>query len=48
MYLLPWQIFLLGCMCGIFIAIVVIVLIIIRIATHSGVRIEREERKDNE
>ena len=48
MYLQPWQIFLGGCLCGICIAIILLVLIIIGIATHSGVRIEREEKKSNE
>lgn len=47
MYLQPWQIFLGGCLCGIFIAFIVITLIIIRIAVKSGVRIEKEEEKKN-
>lgn len=51
MYLMPWQIFVLGCICGICISIIVFVIIIIRLAFKGGVKVvehkvRREERKD--
>ena len=49
MYLVPWQIFVLGCMCGIFIAFFICVLFIFRIALRGGVRMEKiEKREENE
>lgn len=48
MYLAPWQIFAMGCVCGVFISAVIIVIALLRLAFKSGVRIEKEERgKDN-
>ena len=51
MYLLPWQIFVLGCICGIFISFFMCVILIIRIIFRHGARIERikneKEEEDN-
>ena len=48
---MPWQIFVLGCICGICISIIVGVIILIRLAFKGGVkvvehRVRREENKD--
>ena len=50
MYLLPWQIFILGCVCGIFIAFIIMVIALIRIATRGGVRVTHKivERKEDD
>ena len=47
MYLAPWQIFLGGCICGSLITFIILVLIVIRLATHAGVRIEHTQ-EDND
>lgn len=51
MYLMPWQIFVFGCICGIVICVIVIATIILRIAFKGGVKVEhykvdREEDKN--
>ena len=53
MYLLPWQIFVLGCICGVVISLIVFIVLILRIAVRGGVKVEhkiveREEDNDNE
>lgn len=48
MYLQPWQIFAGGCVCGVFISALIMLIVIIRFALRAGVRVEREEKKDNE
>ena len=48
MYLAPWQIFAGGCVCGVFISVIVLVIVVLRIAFRSGVRIEREEKEHDE
>ena len=48
MYLAPWQIFLGGCVCGAFITLVILAVILIRIVARSGVRVEHvKEEQDN-
>ena len=51
MYLQPWQIFAGGCVCGVVITLVVIILILIRLAFRGGVKVEKVEKdkedKDN-
>lgn len=52
MYLMPWQIFVLGCICGICISIIVGVIILIRLAFRGGVKVvehkvRREERNED-
>ena len=49
MYLLPWQIFVLGCICGVCISVFVALVFLIRLAFKSGVKVEKinkEEKKD--
>ena len=48
MYLLPWQIFVLGCICGIFITFFVATVIIFRLAFRGGVKVEKIEDKKEE
>ena len=48
MYLAPWQIFAGGCVCGIFISLTVLLIVVLRIAFKSGVKIEKEEDKKDE
>ena len=43
MYLTPWQIFALGCVCGVFITLLILVGLIIRWVKQAGVNIEKEE-----
>lgn len=45
MYLQPWQIFVSGCLCGIFISALVLTVAVVRIALKSGVRINKEKEK---
>jgi hypothetical protein len=49
MYLQPWQIFLSGCLCGIFVTFIVLVVVLIRIATYHGVEVRHENNeKEND
>ena len=51
MYLQPWQIFAGGCVCGVFISALIMLTVIIRFALkagRAGVRVEREEKKNND
>ena len=48
MYLAPWQIFAGGCVCGIFISLAVLLIVVLRIAFKSGVKVERGESKKDE
>ena len=52
MYLVPWQIFVFGCICGVVITAIIILAIVVRFALHSGVRVEKhiieKEEDDNE
>lgn len=43
MYLAPWQIFAIGCVCGVFISLLIMVFLIIQFVRKSGVNIEEEE-----
>lgn len=50
MYIVPWQIFVLGCFFGIFISVITILAIVLRVATRGGVTVEHkivEEEDDN-
>lgn len=47
MYLLPWQIFALGCVSGVFITFFVCTIVIIRIAFRGGVKVEKIEKGEN-
>ena len=46
MYLQPWQIFAGGCVCGALITFIILAVIVIRFATHAGVRVERAQEDD--
>ena len=46
MYLAPWQIFAIGCVCGAFITVLVLGAVIIKAIKKLGVELEQEE-KDN-
>lgn len=48
MYLLPWQIFAMGCVCGICISVFIAFIFLIRIAMRGGVRVEHEVIREKE
>ena len=43
MYLAPWQIFAIGCVCGVFITLLIMIFLIIHFVRRAGVNIEKEE-----
>ena len=47
MYLAPWQIFAMGCVCGALITFIILVTIFIRIVTHAGVRVEKVKKEED-
>lgn len=51
MYLVPWQIFAFGCVCGVVITLIVLAIAIANMVMRSGVKVERtviekEEEED--
>ena len=46
MYLAPWQIFASGCLAGAFFTLIVLILVLARVIINSGVRLEREDEKE--
>lgn len=48
MYLLPWQIFVLGCICGVFISVFATLIFLIRLAFKNGVKVEKIRKEDKE
>ena len=48
MYLVPWQIFVLGCVCGVFITFFVSCFVIVRLAFKSGVKVEKTNKDKEE
>ena len=48
MYLLPWQIFVMGCICGVVISVIVMISILLRLAFRGGVKVERVEHDKEE
>ena len=47
MIMQPWQLFGMGCICGAFITLLIIILAILRMASVKGVEIKRERVKEN-
>lgn len=48
MYLAPWQIFASGCIAGAFFTLIILIAILARVVIYSGVRIEKDEKEENE
>jgi hypothetical protein len=48
MYLQPWQIFAGGCVCGVFISVLILLIVVIRFALRAGVRIEAEDCEEKD
>ena len=46
MYLQPWQIFAGGCVVGILITLIVLILIVVKFVRHSGVAVIREKEEN--
>lgn len=46
MYLQPWQIFVMGCIVGILIAIILLISIIANLIKRNGVTVVKEKEKD--
>lgn len=48
MYLVPWQIFVLGCICGICISVFVLCVLLVRLAFKNGVKVEKVKEEDKD
>lgn len=47
MYLAPWQVFASGCLAGAFFTLIILIAIFARLIIYSGLRIEKEEEKED-